>query len=130
MKIEALSVGMKVKHPQYGVGTVKTISEHTAEIRFDDGQRTISPEASGLQPAEPQAAITGLERPRSGFVQEIVHSVIAQLGLEKPESIIEQLGSRWHKGRLVLHPADASLQPKEVPLEVFFHKIVMMRNNF
>jgi hypothetical protein len=130
MKIEALNVGMKVKHPQYGMGTVKTISEHTADIRFDDGQRTISPEASGLQPAEPQAAISGLEKPLSVFVDDIVRAVIAELGLEKPESIVEQLGTRWHKGRLVLHPADPALQPKEVPLEVFFHKIVMMRNNF
>ena len=129
MKIEGLNVGMRVRHPQYGVGTVKTISEHTAEIRFDDGQRTISPEASGLQPAEPQAAVTGLEKPLSVFVQEIARTVISELGLEKPESIVEQLGVRWHKGRLVMHPSDVSLQAKEVPMEVFFHKIVMMRNN-
>src|ERR1051325_3753277 len=129
MKVEALHVGMKVRHPQYGVGTVKTISEQTAEIRFDDGQRTVAPEAADLQPAEAQFQVTGLSQPLKLFVEETVHSAVAALGLEKPDALVEELAARWHNGKLVMHPADPTLQTKEVPLEVFFHKIVMMRNN-
>lgn len=129
MRIESLHVGLKVKHPQYGVGTVKSIGEHTAEIRFDDGMKTVAPETSGLQAAEPQVSVTGLDQPLAGFIAETARAIISELGLEKPDSVIEELGARWHKGRMVLHPADPTLQAKEVPLEVFFHKIVMMRNN-
>ncbi len=120
---------MKVRHPQYGLGTVKTIAEHTADIRFEAGERTIAPEAADLQPAEPQAAVSGLDKPLSTLVEEIVSATINELGLARPESVVEQLGTRWHKGRVMLHPADPALQPKEVPLDVFFHKIVMIRNN-
>jgi len=129
MKIEALHVGMRVKHPQYGLGTVKSIGEHMAEIRFDEGMKTIAPDTSGLEPAEPQIAVTGLEQPLAVFVAEAARSVVRELGLEKPDTVVEELGIRWHKGRLALHPANTALQPKEVPLEVFFHKVVMIRNN-
>lgn len=129
MKIEALHIGMKVRHPQYGVGKVKTLNERTADIQFDDGTRTVSPETSDVQPAEPQVAVSGLDQPLELFVGETVRKVLAEMGVEKPQAVLDELGVRWHKGRLVMHPADSSLQPKEVPLEVFFHKIIMMRNN-
>jgi hypothetical protein len=129
MRIEALHVAMKVRHPQYGIGTVKSISEHAAEIRFDDGQRTVEPQSAGLEPAEPQVAVSGLNQPLALFVQETAAAAVRALGLEKPESMTDQLLARWHNGRMVLHPADPTLQTKEVPLEVFFHKIVMIRNN-
>ena len=129
MKIEALHIGMGVRHPQYGLGTVRTISEVTAEIQFNEGRRTVEPDAAGLEPAEPQMAASGLEIPLKQFVGEIVAMAIEKLGLEKPDAVVTQLGLRWHGGKLVMHPADAALQTKEVPLEVFFHKIVMVRNN-
>ena len=129
MNIEALHVGMKVKHPQYGVGITKTIAEHTADILFEGGKRTVAPETSGLEPAEPHAVISGLELPLAQVISQTVQAAVRELGLEKPESVVEQLLGRWHHGRMVLHPADPTLQTKEVPVEAFFHKIVMMRNN-
>src|SRR5437879_424453 len=118
MKIEAMHVGMKVRHPQYGVGTVKTLSERTAEIRFEDAQRTIDPDLSGTSPAEPQAAVSGLEVPLKQFVETIVETALDRLGFDNPDAIIDQLGARWHKGKRVLHPADPTMTTKEVTSEV------------
>lgn len=128
MKIEALHIGMNVRHPQYGLGVVKTISESTSEIQFLDGKRTIAPEPAELQPGEPQANVSGLSVPLKQFVEQTLESALQKLGLEKPDAEVEKLGLRWHNGKLVLHPADPTLQTKEVPLETFFHKVVGMRN--
>jgi len=128
MKIEVMHIGMKVRHPQYGVGIVKALSERAAEVRFEDVARTIDPDLSGTTPAEPQAGVSGLEMPLKQFVEMTVENALDQLGLERPDAVIEQLGARWHKGKMVLHPADPTLTTKEVPLEVFFHKVVGVRN--
>jgi hypothetical protein len=128
MKIADLRIGMKVRHPQYGVGMVKVINESTAEIAFDDSRRTIAPEPSGIEPAEPIAAVQGLNVPLHQLVEDAVTRALLAMGVEKPDAIVEQLGSRWHKGKLVMHPADPTLQTKEVPMEIFFHKIVGIRN--
>jgi hypothetical protein len=129
MKIQSLTVGMSVRHPQYGLGTVKSISEQSAEIRFNEATRTIDPDLSGLEPAEPNVKVSGLEQPLKDFVDSTIERVVARLGLEKPDAVVSELGARWHGGKVVLHPADPTLQTKEVPLEVFFHKVVMVRNN-
>jgi hypothetical protein len=128
MNIEDLHVGMRVRHPQYGAGVVKTISEVTAEILFDAGPRTVAPQPSGLEPAEPQAAVRGLELPLAQFVKQTVAATLDHLGVEMPDAAPAQLAARWHRGKLVLHPSDPALTTKEVPLEVFFHKLVGVRN--
>lgn len=128
MTTASLAIGMKVRHPAYGVGTVKAITEHTADVRFEDGTRTVSPEESALQPAEATAAVNGLELPLAQFIQQVVSAVADKLGIVKPNESVVELAGRWNGGRMIIHPADTTLQSKEVPIETFFHKIVMMRN--
>ena len=38
------------------------------------------------------------------------------------------LGDRWAGGMILLQPADKALKPKEIPIDIFFHKIVMLRD--
>ena len=95
MKIESLRIGMKVRHPQYGSGLVKSISEAVAEIQFDDGSKhAVAPEPSGLEPMEPQVAVSGLNVPLKQFVESTVESLVARLGIEQPDEVIAELGLR------------------------------------
>ena len=129
MQCTALNVGMRVRHPAHGLGIVKAITEHSADVQFDDQRRTVEPVSSGLEPAEPQAAITGLSIPLAVVVRQAVEALADRLGLMAPAAVVQELAARWRGGRLVLHPADPTLTTKEVELEQFFHKVVMVRNN-
>ena len=128
MKIQSLTIGQRVKHPQYGFGTVKCLTEKVAEIVFNDQSRTLDPELSEISPAEPTVSVSGLDVPLRQFIETSIEAVLARLGYENPNVAVGSLGVRWHGGKMVLHPADSTLQTKEVPLEVFFHKLVGVRN--
>jgi hypothetical protein len=129
MKITDLTVGMKVRHPQYGEGIVQKISNADATLLFGNVVRTIDPELAEIAPAEAVVNVEGLTMPLKQFVESTLESVLQRIGVENPNASVSELGARWLKGTMVLKPADSSLQAKEVPLEAFFHKIVMMRNN-
>jgi hypothetical protein len=128
MKLQDLTVGMKVLHPQYGAGVVEKISNVDASIRFENVLRTVDPQLAEIAPAEKIASVEGLHVPLKQFIDSTVESILRRLGFENPNAVVAELGARWHKGKMVLHPADPALQTKEVPLEVFFHKLVGVRN--
>ena len=122
MKIDTLHIGMKVRHPQYGVGVVRSLTEQTAEIVFDDATRTIAPASSGLQPAEATATLSELQLPLANLIRDTAHAVVEALGLEQKDVLVEGLATRWQRGDAV-HAAGGQLAfTNKVPLETFFHK--------
>jgi len=129
LNVQDLHIGMRVNHPRYGVGVIKALTQHTADISFDDAPRTLDPAAADLTSAEPTATLNGLEMPLANLIRDTAEAVVETLGLERSNAIVEGLGNKWHGGTLVMQAADHALQPKELPLETFFHKIVMIRNN-
>ena len=131
MKIVDLRPGLQVLHPQYGLGDVKLLTEKTAEVLFNEGRKTLTEDlVAELKPAEPRAKLEGLERPLRDLIAEVIDAMAGKLNLNVDlKEFSPQLASRWVGGKLVLHPNDASLSTKEIELEVFFHKIVMLRDN-
>ena len=129
LKIDNLHIGMRVRHPHYGIGVIRAVTEHTADVSFDDAPRTLDPQTAELTSAEATATLRELDVPLANLIRETAEAVVQALGIEQKQDVVEGLANRWQEGTLVLRPIDASLQPKEVPLETFFHKIVMIRNN-
>ena len=130
MSIDRLAHRNESAPSGYGVGVVKALTEHTADISFDGRA------AHGCARAE-RIGISGTDR-HAERVADAAREFdprdraggggIARLG----EGGSDRGGNRATAGkaaRLVMQSADTSLQPKDVPLETFFHKIVMIRNN-
>ena len=51
-------------------------------------------------------------------------------GLLEEESLYgySEMAKKFQGGTIVIKPSDDALQPKEIPVETFFHKIVMVRD--
>lgn len=59
-----------------------------------------------------------------GQLQEIIREELTEAGFRHTEL---ELGDKWIGGELILRPNSKDLQEKVLPLERFFHKIVMIR---
>lgn len=129
MRPESMSIGMRIRHSGYGTGEVIALSRTICEILFDDGERrTVSPEGSGIEPIEATVEVTGLTTSLDRLIRQVAGGVIEKLGIEKPAASADGILPKWNGGVLTMVPSNPDLQPKEVPIETFFHKIVMVRN--
>jgi hypothetical protein len=120
----SLGIGSRVNHPEFGKGVVIQAYTDSYEITFIDfGSKTIMKSFKGLEVVD----YAGGDIDYISF--EKVERVFARL-LRRITDIQETvpLGSRWQGGKMILQPADPKLQAKEIPMESFFHKIVMVRD--
>lgn len=123
-----LGVGSRVEHPHFGKGVVVEATSETYTIWFksQNGAKTINKdydlkvlEAKESNDGGNTAGITisDIEQALDNILERRLH-----------EMQLVPMGTRWNSGTMILKPGDDSLQPKEVPIETFFHKIVMVRD--
>ena len=60
--------------------------------------------------------------------QETFRQVLREVLLDELGVRDVELGDRWNDGELVLVPGKEGTQEKRIPLDVFFKKIVMVRD--
>jgi len=60
--------------------------------------------------------------------QETFRQVLREVLLDELGVRDVELGDRWNNGELVLVPGKEGTQEKRIPLDVFFKKIVMVRD--
>ena len=119
-----LGIGSRLRHPEFGVGVVINVKAKTYTVVFAErGRLEISKNYIALEvieAAEPDTDLISLS--------DVERSLIAILKRYSDIQEIVPLGSKWLGGKMVFYPANAGLQPKEIPIDVFFNKIIMLRD--
>jgi hypothetical protein len=121
-----ISVGNKVRHENYGLGTVMKMDEFTYTIDFG-ARGTIDVSARNndlLKVVESSPEIQDREVSVSDIEELLINILDKYNGINE----VVPLGEKWIGGTIILQPGNSSLKPKELPIETFFHKIVMLRD--
>jgi hypothetical protein len=121
--------GQVVYHQDFGTGRVVNAGEDRITVNFIKGgiRNFAAPDADRELSETPFS--TGEEMDNNTMdldeLKSALREVLREEGLAG-EAIA--LADKWDGGELVIKPARADLQSKSVPIDTFFHKIVMVRN--
>jgi hypothetical protein len=127
MELYDIGIGARVKHPTLGIGVVYEIDPRTIHIFFKDhGEQPIARSFEGLQVIAPGVEVEP-EPLDLDHVRDALREVLEEM--QTPQRPVE-LARHYEGGVMEIKPRDAALKSKEVPIEDFFHKIVMMRDRF
>lgn len=119
-----LGIGTRLQHTQHGPGVIVGVKYATYIISFiNTGVKEIDKTDLQLEEIIPENVSVEVETQ-----SETERSLLKILKMWGGITETVPLGDRWINGTLILQPADKTLKPKEMPIEDFFHKIVMLRD--
>ncbi len=118
-----LGIGSRLKHQEYGLGVVTNVtSKHYWVTFIEKGLETIDldEEIEVIEAVEDEVDTVSFYE---------VESTLRTL-LKKYSDISEivPIADKFKGGTITLNPADSNLTSKEIPIDTFFHKIVMVRD--
>lgn len=120
---QILGIGSRINHPSYGKGVITNVSSKMYWVTFlENGLETLAIDDD----FEVIEAVEG--EVDSVSFSEIESSLVEILKRWSDVSEVVPLAEKWRGGQLIIQPKDKTLQSKEIPIDTFFHKIVMLRD--
>ncbi|HNX06578.1 MAG TPA: hypothetical protein PKL96_03250 [Bacteroidales bacterium] len=123
-----LTVGTRVDHERYGEGVVSKVNISNYEIIFTRGGKMefskSNKEIEVIEYYEGQIGSQAAPVDLDAFEQLMIHFLDKYGAFQE----VVPMGEKWEGGKLILQPGKEELKPKEIPIEAFFHKIVMLRD--
>lgn len=121
--MKLLAPGSRINHPNHGKGVItNATSQHYFVSFIESGIETIELE-------EEFEVIEALDYDLDLVSFYEVETTLRKL-LQRWSDITPtvKIADRWKEGTLVLKPKQRDLSEKEIPIDTFFHKIVMVRD--
>ena len=121
MKI--LGIGSRINHKEFGKGVITNVSEKEYWVTFiENGLETIDLDCDFevIEAAENEVDTISF--------YDVEKSLRAILKQWSDVSEIVAIGDKWKGGRIILEPGQPGLASKEIPVDAFFHKIIMVRD--
>jgi hypothetical protein len=119
-----LGIGTRLQHTLHGPGVIVGVKYATYMISFiHHGIIEIDKTDTKLEDIQPENVTEEIET-----TSDMEKSLLKILRLWAEPQEVVKIAERWDGGTLILQPKDTSLKGKELPIDIFFHKIVMARD--
>lgn len=118
-----IGIGSRVQHPGYGKGVVINVRSNAFLVTFIDSGYKELPLTEPLEVLDEMAPDTDMVS-----AWEVEQTLKKLLQRWSDVSEVVPLGDKWKNGKMILQPGSTGLAVKEIPIDQFFNKIVMVRD--